>query len=69
MRTKRKWEEKFGYVLLAWMVTGALVIGIHIWQESMGEDGAWIWSCATMGNRECGPGEPLIRFRPGGGDD
>ena len=55
---KRTWEEKFGLVLLAWMVSSALAIGAHIWSEAQGEDAAPIWSCHTMGDRRCPPGGP-----------
>ena len=57
------WERRFGRVLLAWWIMVMLLITVHIWQESMGEDGAMIWSCRTMGERHCGPGQPWIDIR------
>jgi hypothetical protein len=52
------WERRFGAWLLAFMATMGAVIALHWWQESQGEDAATIWSCHTMGNRDCGPGVP-----------
>ena len=52
------WERRFGRWLLIAYLAAALLITLHIWQESKGEDGANLWSCHTMGHRDCGPDQP-----------
>lgn len=70
MRRKRTWEEKFGIVLGCWFALLIILVSLHIWQESMGEDSAWVWSCHTMGHRDCGPGVPWHGISwNGGGED
>lgn len=58
--------------LAAWMIWSMaaflLVVALHWWQEALGEDSAWIWSCSTMGNELCGPNEPLVKIQIGGAD-
>lgn len=51
-------------VVLAWMITIAVIMGLHAWQDSMEEDSVMIFSCHTMGNRECDPGQPWIKVYP-----
>ena len=59
---KRTWETRFGLRLFAGMMILASVVTIHIWQDSLSEDQAWIWSCRTMGDRHCRDGEPLVKI-------
>lgn len=62
MKVKRSFETKMGM----WMVVGVIVIAglivAHWWQDSLGETGATVWSCHTMGNHRCGPHEPILRI-------
>lgn len=64
----KTWEQKLGYVMMAWISFAALVIVLHWWQDALGDDAAWVWLCHSMGNRECGPNEPWIKIQIGGAD-
>jgi len=52
-------------LIIAWMITVGVIMGVHTWQDSLSQDMTWVWSCHTMGNRLCGPQEPWIQFAPG----
>lgn len=67
-RGKTTWETKFGRWLGLAILAFATLVGLHIWQDSLGEDAAWMWSCHTMGNHECGPGVPWLLIQIGGTD-
>lgn len=60
------YERRLGVKLLAGIMVFIAIVTFHWWQDSLGEDGAWVWSCHTMGNHRCGPGEPWIKIRMGG---
>ncbi len=64
MKYERKLGIKMGLAILAF----AALVALHVWQDMLGEDAAWIWSCHTMGNHECGPATPWIVWQPGGAD-
>lgn len=54
--------------LAGWMAVVAVILMLHWWQEGKGEDGADVWSCHTMGDRDCGPGATWITWQIGGRD-
>lgn len=57
------YEKRFGVWLLAVMVLIFVALPAFLWwQESLGEDAAWVWLCAWMGDGTCGPGAPWIDF-------
>lgn len=59
-RDEHMFEKVMGRVCLAYLLLMLVLVGIHWWQDALGEDGAVIWSCHTMGNRQCGPGQPWL---------
>ena len=55
-------------IMIAWLLAVATLGALHWWQDHLMEDGAWIWSCHTMGNRDCAVGASWIEIRIGGAD-
>lgn len=55
-------------IVLAWFVLASTVLLGHWVNDRAMEDGAWIWSCHTMGNHECVPGQPWLKIQIGGAD-
>lgn len=60
--TKRTYEQKLGAVMITWWIMLTLVIMGHWIMDAMGEGSAPVWLCDSMGNRQCGPGEPWIKI-------
>lgn len=58
-------EKRFGRVLAGWFLFVGVMIALHWWQDAMGETDAYVWSCHTMGNHRCGPGQPWLTFPRG----
>lgn len=56
------YERKLGLAMISYMVIMALLLLIHWQQGALPEDQTWVWSCHTMGNKLCGPGQPWISF-------
>lgn len=61
-------ERRLGAWMAACIAAFVAVVVLHWWQDSLMEDGAWMWSCHTMGDHRCGPHEPLIKIQIGGSD-
>lgn len=55
-------------IVLGWLLAALVIVGGHQWIASMDEDAAWMWSCRTMGDRECGPQQRWIEIQIGGSD-
>lgn len=59
---------KIGAWTMIFVAIAIMCAGLHVWQESLREDGAWIWSCHTMGDNGCADGQPPVTFHWGGYD-
>lgn len=66
--SKWTYEDKMGAVMVGFGLLVALLVALHWVNDRAMEDGAWIWSCHTMGDFDCGPDEPLIKIQLGGTD-
>lgn len=56
-------ERRLGIKMLLAILAFGAMLALHWWQDALLEDGAWLWSCHTMGNRECAHGQPWIKIQ------
>ena len=52
--------------IVIWLMIVALLACCYIWIHDLHsqEDSSIFWNCRTQGNSRCGPGQPVIDFRP-----